>query len=340
MNGLSGVKKTYKLTYEPVEVLRAVFDKNTARNKWKIAGYVLKAFSEFFGPRAENLDICHENGRAAFTCYTEKIVHKNGRSPTLCEQRLTSVEVLKQPLHTTVAIDISDFEEFEVEENVHTAISVKDFKAVILHADTLKASIYALYSHPTRPLQLSYTDQGMQCEFTLMTMGEYRGSSVMTTASRPSTAQPPPRQNSRGPVIKESRAQSVNSMPPPVQPASRSFGRDGASQRLSRPSPPPPRASVNEESLFVADDDEEEKLWGEKNLDEDEGELRWVSTNTLHDLASANEVQDSARSNLQSQSFTRIRSFETATEGVDREEQERRIAPTQRMSGIKGLFDE
>jgi cell cycle checkpoint control protein RAD9A len=67
------------LTYEPTEVLRALFDTNSARNKWKIAAYVLKAYSEFFGPRAENLDIYYENNRAAFTCYTEKVVHKNGR---------------------------------------------------------------------------------------------------------------------------------------------------------------------------------------------------------------------------------------------------------------------
>ena len=185
---------------------------------------------------------------------------------------------MKQPLQTTIGIEIADFEEFSVEENVHTAISVKDFKAIIIHADTLKASISAHYSHPTRPMQLSYAEQGMHCEFTVMTMGEYRGTSVMpAAASRPGTAQPATRQGSRGPIVKETRAQSVNSMPPPLQPGSRSFGRESASQGPSRPSPPPPRASINEEMLFVGDEDEEERLWGEKNLDEDEGELRWVS---------------------------------------------------------------
>lgn len=73
-----GVKKTYKLTYESVQIPRPVFDPRTCRNKWKIAAYVLKAFSEFFGPRAENLDMFYDEGKAIFTCYTEKIVFKDG----------------------------------------------------------------------------------------------------------------------------------------------------------------------------------------------------------------------------------------------------------------------
>ena len=39
---------------------------------------MLKTFSEFFGPRAENLDMFHDDGRVTFTCYTEKIVFKDG----------------------------------------------------------------------------------------------------------------------------------------------------------------------------------------------------------------------------------------------------------------------
>lgn len=65
-------------------------------------------------------------------------------------------------------------------------------------------------------------------------------------------------------------------MAPPQQPAPRSTGHAIASQRPSRPSPPAPRASVNEESLFVPDDDEEDRVWGDRNYEEDEGELRWV----------------------------------------------------------------
>ena len=67
-------------------------------------------------------------------------------------------------------------------------------------------------------------------------------------------------------------------MPPPVQPASRTIDHEPPSQRPARQSPPAPRASINEESLFVTDDDEEDQVWGERNFDEDEGELKWVQS--------------------------------------------------------------
>ena len=81
-------------------------------------------------------------------------------------------EILKQPVHTSVAIETRDFEEFMVEENLHVAINVKDFKAVITHADTAKAIVTARYTRPCRPLQLAYEFEGVICEFTLMTRGE------------------------------------------------------------------------------------------------------------------------------------------------------------------------
>ena len=71
--------KTYKLTYESVEVMHALFDKNTARNRWTISAYVLKSFSEYFGVKTEQLDLHYEGGRVTFTSYTEKIMDGNGQ---------------------------------------------------------------------------------------------------------------------------------------------------------------------------------------------------------------------------------------------------------------------
>lgn len=188
--------------------------------------------------------------------------------------------MLKQPLHTAIAIDTADFEEFDVEDKIHTGISVKDFKAIVLHADTLKTSISALYSHPTRPMQLSYAENGMHSEFTLQTLGECRGVSTTSAPAPPvvrqQTSRPPTRHSVQGLILREPHENTAESMPPPPQPITRSFPRL-ASQRTTRPSPPPPRASINEESLFVPDDEEEERIWGDKSYEEeDEGELRWV----------------------------------------------------------------
>lgn len=75
---LSGVKKTYRLTYESMEIVYAVFDKNTAKNRWKINTQVLKSFVEYFGSKTVQLDMYYENGRFSFTSYTEKITNGKG----------------------------------------------------------------------------------------------------------------------------------------------------------------------------------------------------------------------------------------------------------------------
>lgn len=207
---------------------------------------------------------------------------------------------MKHPLQTSVAIDELDFEEFAVEEKLRIGISVKDFKAIVTHADTLKTSISAHYSYPTRPLQLTYQGHGMQCDFTLMTIGEYRGGSATPAltnmrngsvavserqSSHPASrlASRPPsgllsRQTSLQPSEQASnyQQQARNPMPPPAEPVSRNFVRELPSQTSHRPSPPPPKASVDTQSLFLpADDDEDERKWGERNYEEEEDTLGW-----------------------------------------------------------------
>jgi len=75
---LPGVIKTYRLTYESVEVMHALFDKTVAKNTWSISANVLRDFVEYFGLRTEQLDIYSENGRVTFTSYTERIMEGKG----------------------------------------------------------------------------------------------------------------------------------------------------------------------------------------------------------------------------------------------------------------------
>ncbi|KAL8832719.1 MAG: hypothetical protein Q9170_004781 [Blastenia crenularia] len=285
-----GVTKTYKLTYEATKIEHALFNCQAAKNRWRIGANVLKSFLDYFGANTEQLDIYAEDGRAAFTSYTEKIA--NGK------------EILKHPLETSIALDTLDFEEFVAEEKMHIAISVKDFKAIVLHAETLKASVQAAYSFPTRPLQLAYYEHGMRCEYTLMTIGDYRGSTTPApTLDRNSSAPPRDTQRSRQTSIQPTQAASAQptqtsvnrtadrpsngAMPPPSQPASRSFqrfpeteraingtGQGTPSQKPSRPSPPPPKASVDPNSLFVPVNDDD-RQWDEANYGDDEETVGW-----------------------------------------------------------------
>ena len=73
-----GIIKTFKLTYETAEMMQAVFNKGRATNSWKASARMLKEFSEHFGPRTEQLDICSEDSNVTLTSFTEKVVLGKG----------------------------------------------------------------------------------------------------------------------------------------------------------------------------------------------------------------------------------------------------------------------
>ena len=187
-------------------------------------------------------------------------------------------------MQTSVTVDNLDFEAFAVEEQLHIGISTKDFKAIVTHAETLKTSVTAMYSFPTRPMQLSYHEHGIQCEFTLMTIGDYRGGSVTPApaAGRQASTVTVERPASHQSTAQTPYRSEVNAMPPPSQPASRNFAKDPQIQISRRPSPPPPHASLDHESLFLPAEEDEDRVWGERNHDEDQDTLGWD--------ASANKV--------------------------------------------------
>jgi cell cycle checkpoint control protein RAD9A len=75
----NGVLKTYKLTYENIDVSAAIFDRSSAQNRWTISSRIVRDFIEYFGAKTEYLDIYSEGEKATFTSYTEKIMNGKGR---------------------------------------------------------------------------------------------------------------------------------------------------------------------------------------------------------------------------------------------------------------------
>src|SRR3954466_4566744 len=74
-----GVLKTYRLTFEAVAPMHALFVKESANNNWSISSRTLREYVEHFGPGTEQLDIYSEDGKVSFTSYTEKIMSGSGR---------------------------------------------------------------------------------------------------------------------------------------------------------------------------------------------------------------------------------------------------------------------
>ncbi|KAF9696951.1 hypothetical protein EKO04_004616 [Ascochyta lentis] len=321
-----GVTKTYKLTYEAVDVMHALFDRSVAQNRWSMHSSAIREYIEYFGTKTELLDIfTGEDGRCVFKSYTEKI--SDGK------------EILKHPLVTAVAVNTSDFEEFNVQAGLHIVLSVKDFRAIVLHADTLKTSLKAYYSQPTRPLQFSYGCDGLLSEFTLMTSGDYTGAPLIPTPA-PQQQTVTPRQQSRqashapSAASERTETRSMHSeMPPPVQPASRrdQNGRlrnPGSRQPSSAPAQSqtiqPQVEAEDEESLFVPHNDasmqeEEDAAWAPMDYEKEET-LGWDAS-ADHDASVFPTFRDSGN-------MSRTTTMESNTV----------IEPTQRLSEIKGLW--
>jgi cell cycle checkpoint control protein RAD9A len=342
-----GVVKTYRLTYESANVLRTNFDSAGSPNRWTTSARTLRDVVDYFGAKTDQLDWSFERGKVNFTSYTEKIA--DGR------------DIFKQPMHTSVAIERKDFADFNVQEGLHIGIMVRDFRAIVSHADSVGAVVSAAYSRGSRPMQIAYEGGGILSQFTLMTRDHSEGPPP-AVGSRAST---PARNLSVRPAESVQRmpvnAQSVDRdapRPPPSQPSS--LGRmrppatsttsariapepveqegnqdarqsDKPDQNTRNPSPPAPSASLGQASLFFPGGDDEH-FWDEQDHEtaEQEDFVTWDA---------------SGRGSMHTGVERRIRDADpllsARKERLTRREAEsvHEIPPTQRLSQLKGLFD-
>ncbi|KAI1465238.1 Rad9-domain-containing protein [Daldinia caldariorum] len=316
----NGITTKYRLPFELTPPVHGKFNGSEASNHWSIPAQSLRQIMEYFGPGIEYLDFHSEDDDTVnFTCFTEKV--KNGE------------EVLKKPLHTSIAVERDEFEDFEVhEDKLHIVISVKDFRAIIQHANSLGSQIMALYSVPTKPLLLKYEGDGIQCEFLLMTVGE-RGAPGQKSKKNRSGAKGP-----RPPQLEAATSRAASHAPTPVprmapQPqAPRPELVPSLRPSITRPSQRPPPATFESESLFVPQDDEGQ--WDPVNVGEEDEEenarLEWDMRDDFHGPATNTRTMMTSRN-------TRDFTSNDASEDVLSH-----FEPTQRLSQVRkfGLFDD
>jgi cell cycle checkpoint control protein RAD9A len=169
---------------------------------------------------------------------------------------------------TTVSLNVTDFSHFQVQSDLHVVISVKDFKAIVTHAQALDAVLNASYSDAGRPLQFAYKKGAVLCQYTLMTSGENR---ALPTASAPSSNRRAP--SAAAGSFSQPKPTST-AMPPPPRPRDRnlrSLGRRGAASDTSSAAP----TGKESESLFVSQDDDEDRAWDPPNYETSEETLGW-----------------------------------------------------------------
>lgn len=249
---------------------------------------------------------------------------------------------MKQPLHTTIAVDTLEFGEFSVEEKLRIVISVKDFKAVVAHASISNTMVKALYSRPSNPMELTYSDGGVFSEFIFMTIGESRSASATPApnASRAGSKRPASRQALES---HPDPKRTATSMPPPPMSVAPSINRGSSKPKPPRSSPPPPQPTFQSQSLFIPEGDDDEK-WNPVNFDEDDDEmLLWdVGGEKVRQLGGLTENYANCQKNAAPQA-----AMETKHNGDDRATPlpcdsdlppTQRIAPTQRVSQVRMLL--
>lgn len=337
-----GVVKTFKLTYESANVLRANFDGVASPNHWTTSARTLRDIVEYFGAKTDQLDWSFEKGKVNFMSYAEKIA--DGR------------DIFKQPIHTSVAIEREDFQEFNVQEGLHIGIVVRDFRAIVSHADGLGVGVTARYSKGNRPMQITYGNDGIICAFTLMTrcqpadMPSSAGDTRTSTPARDLSVRLAQRIQTKNTAQSQSRVGrdstptlSATSMPPPGATASfkDTVGPPQPNQfrtlstklhrRLRNSSPPAPSANLDQHSLFFPAG-EDEHFWDEHENDTAEREdfVTWDASGRGSVLSEAGRrIRDSDPANAVQGSRPGRREMPNV----------RGIAPTQRLSQLKGLFD-
>ncbi|RMZ81328.1 hypothetical protein DV738_g2303, partial [Chaetothyriales sp. CBS 135597] len=321
-----GVVKTYRLYYESGQVLHASFDSLASTNYWTVASRTLRDVVEYFGPKTDQLDWFLHDGRVTFTSYTEKI--QSGR------------EILKQPMQTSVALEQKDFDQVSVHEGLHIGITVKDFRSIIAHAETMRVQVTARYSQGNRPMRIAYESSGLHAEFTLMTRAspEAGASPGTTRGSIPSAARNLSVQARAVSVASEGQrrlrpedddgdahaSRPVSQMGPPVArpPPVRKQAKSVAAFSRGE-SPPAPSASINPDSLFIPADDDDDHRWDEPNFDEDQDIVTWDHTSASTSLR---RIQDTGSNPLPlDDSLANVSGFHE-------------IEPTQRLSQVKGLY--
>lgn len=202
--------------------------------------------------------------------------------------------VLKKPLHTSIAVEMDEFDDIDVPEKLHIIISVRDFRAILQHANWTSTELNATYSRPGRPMKISYSGDGISCEFILMTVDEKSTSSAQkkgkfqgaARTARPaldaaSSGRPASEaeNRTRQPSPSQQPPRPPSQMPPPPRPAApRSSQFD-----IRAPTKQPP-STLKSDSLFLPQPDDDEQ-WAPVNPDEDddgEGEnarLEWDASN-------------------------------------------------------------
>lgn len=207
--------------------------------------------------------------------------------------------MLKKPLHTSIAVEMDEFDDIKVVEDLRVIISVKDFRSILQHANWTSNELRAAYSRPGRPMKISYNGDGIICEFILMTVNDKSASAAQKKDKAQTSDRPAPRP-SANPPSSSSIARAANNTVQARSPEQQQHDTESQQARMPpprRPNPPrlsqfdiraplkQPPSTLKSDSLFLPQPDEDEdEQWQPVNPDDEDDEdenarLGWDTSN-------------------------------------------------------------
>ncbi|MBE3049468.1 hypothetical protein IMZ48_44615 [Candidatus Bathyarchaeota archaeon] len=198
-------------------------------------------------------------------------------------------------------MDLDEFEDVEVEDELHIIVPVRDFRAVVQHAGSAGTELSTRYSHPGQPIKVWYAGDAMHCDFLLMTVGERGNPGQKMRRQRGAKRSVAPELEAasrRGSAPPSERAASVGRPTPQPSVARPSVQKRGYFEMRPSQAPPPPSRMMSD-SLFVAGDDDE---WAPVRDDEEEEEedarLEWDGTDRNVSLEASGGASCCSAANL------------------------------------------
>lgn len=273
-----------------------------------------------------------------------------------------SIAVLKKPLHTSIAVEMDEFDDIEVAENLHIIISVRDFRAILQHANWTSSEIHAAYSRPGRPLKISYNGDGIVCEFILMTVDEKSTAAQKKGRNQATAKQTRPSLDAAAASHRPITASTTNDQQPNLEQHQQQDQQAQQSRMPPPRRPNPPRSSqfdirapliqppstLKSDSLFLPQPDDDDEQWEPMNPEEDDedGEnarLQWDASNGPVSGSETASIS-TADFKMEQASTMRIndRLTNTQTNPVNDQADDipSALEPTQRLSDVRkfGLF--
>ncbi|PHH82870.1 hypothetical protein CDD82_4508 [Ophiocordyceps australis] len=314
----NGLTATHRLPFEPAIPVHARFNKDQAPHHWTMSSRTLRQLMDHFGPGTEYLDINTDGDHVNFTCFSEKTT--------------TQDTVLKKPLHTSIAVEVDEFDDIDVEDKLHIVISVKDFRAIIQHAGFTANAISARYSIPAHPIQFTYAADAISCEFLVMTVGDRASNPNQKTTKNEKTV------GRKAKTSPKSAPQTMNAAAASDAPKSRLVPSSTSHMGIARASASrigafnlrpsqnaPPRQTLQSEGLFVEDDGWEPLADQDQDGDQD-ARLEW-DHGTRHESWTAHLGRES----------TTKSAMPDDSEAEAEQAEASYIEPTQRLSDVKNM---